>query len=96
MRISSLTKEGIPELWDRMSEFQKRMLESGEMERKRERQHKIWMWNHIRDNIMTLFKYHPAVKQQIPRLEILVAKGAVTPGYAADVLLQAFTKSLVD
>lgn len=94
LRISSLTKDGIPELWEKMAEYKKRMLESGEMERKREKQHKVWMWNHIRDNIMTLFKHHPSIKQKIPRLEHMVGKGAITPGYAADVLLQEFTKSL--
>ncbi|ELU04383.1 hypothetical protein CAPTEDRAFT_114900 [Capitella teleta] len=89
-RISSVTKEGIPELWEMISEFQKTMLQTGQMELKRERQHKVWMWNHIKDAILELFKENPVVKSNIPKLEYLVSKSTITPGYAADVLLQEF------
>ena len=40
-RISSVTKEGIPELWEKMQEFRKTMVETGLLETKRERQHKV-------------------------------------------------------
>ena len=79
-----------------MSEFQKRMLESGEMDRKREKQHKVWMWNQIREHIMILFKEHPSVRPKIARMEHLVSKGAVTSGFAADVLLQEFSRSFAE
>ena len=52
------------------------------------------MWNHIKDNIMLLFRSHPAILPDIAKLEHQVAKGAITPGYAADILLQKFTKSM--
>ena len=68
---------------------------SGELERKREKQHVKWMHNHIRDNIKVLFNEHPAVKRLTPKLEFLVEKGAITPGYAADVMLQEFSRSLL-
>lgn len=32
----------------------------------------------------------------MPRLEHMVAKGAITPGYAADMLLQKFIEFYVD
>jgi LAO/AO transport system kinase len=51
------------------------------------------MWNHIKDSILLLFREHPVVKAKIPKLEQLVAKSAITPGYAADVLLQEFKNS---
>ena len=66
------------------------MTGSGEMERKREHQHKVWMWNQISDSVMELFKEHPAVQASLERQEQLVAKGAVTPGQAADYLLKKF------
>ena len=70
------------------------MSESGDIEMKRRKQHTVWMWNHIHDNIMTLFKGHPMVAKKITKYENLVATGTVTPGYAADVLLQEFMKSV--
>lgn len=113
-RISSVTREGIPELWEDIDTFRKTVLDSGQLEMKRERQHKVnhvssfripgsdlcnllvsqvWMWNHIKEAVMQLFKEHPAVKAKIPKLEHLVSKSAITSGYAADILLQEFQKS---
>ena len=51
------------------------------------------MWNHIHDSLIHVFKKHPAVQAIIPRLEMQVAKGAITAGFAADVLLHEFTRS---
>ena len=51
------------------------------------------MWNHIKDATLQLFRDHPSVKAKIPKLEHLVAKSAITSGYAADVLLQEFLHS---
>ena len=53
------------------------------------------MWNHIRDNIMQLFCDHPSVQRYIPELEEQVSKQHMTPGFAADILLQKFAKSFV-
>ena len=51
------------------------------------------MWNHIKEATLQLFKEHPVIKAKIPKLEVLVAKSAITPGYAADILLQEFKNS---
>ncbi|XP_002737939.1 methylmalonic aciduria type A homolog, mitochondrial-like [Saccoglossus kowalevskii] len=93
LKASSKKKDGLPEVWDVMTEFYKTMVTTGEMKNRRAVQHKIWMWNHIKDNILKLFKNHPAVKPQIASLESKVAKAVITPGLAADVLLNEFVKS---
>ena len=54
--MSSLTQEGIPELWDRVQDYQSKVTQAGELELKRRQQQTVWMWNHIKDNILTLFK----------------------------------------
>jgi len=94
MQVSSLTGEGLMELWDRMKEFRHRLTQSGYLERHREKQYARWMDSHITDKLRTLFLEHPAVRSLVPKLEFLVEKGAVTPGYAADLLLQQFLSSL--
>ncbi len=94
MRISSKTKEGIPELWNKMEEFRDTMGASGHLEITRQKQHTVWMWNQIKDNIMKLFVRNPAVSAAVDKLEQQVSKGVITPGFAADILLQEFANSL--
>jgi len=89
-----MTGEGLSELWAKMKEFRNRLTLSGDIERRREKQYVRWMDNHIADKLRMLFLEHPAVRRLMPKLEFLVEKGAVTPGYAADVLLQQFSSSL--
>jgi len=94
MRVSSLTGEGLAELWEKMQEFRSKLTQSGDLERRREKQHVRWMDSHIADKMRQLFLEHPAVCRLKPKLEFLVEKGAVTPGYAADILLHQFASSL--
>ena len=94
MRVSSTTGEGLLELWEKMKEFRNKLTLSGDLERHREKQYVRWMDNHITDKMRLLFLEHPAVRRLMPKLEFLVEKGAVTPGYAADVLLHQFSSSL--
>lgn len=93
-RVSSVTKEGLPELWEKMKEYRDKLTLSGDLERRRVKQHVKWMQNHVNDNIKALFSEHPAVKRMTPKLEFLVEKGAITPGYAADIILHEFSRSL--
>ena len=93
-RISSLTKEGIPELWEKMLEYETVMTESGEFEEKRRRQHTVWMWSHIKDRIMEEFLNNPNVQPQVKQLEAQVKRRTVTPGRAADLLIKNFFSSM--
>lgn len=92
LRISSLTKEGVPELWQMIQQFRQAVSECGELLKKRQHQHQIWMWNYIRDHIMELFMKHPPVRSDIDDVEAKVAKGLMTPGQGADILLHKFMK----
>lgn len=91
-RISSLNKDGIPELWELMEKFHDTMTTSNELQRKRQLQKKIWMWSFIQNNIMDMFKIHPAVQNLILNVEQEVMKGVITPGSGADLLLTKFIK----
>ena len=72
-------------MWKKMQEFREKMSETRSLELIREKQHTIWMWNHVRDNIMKLFSKHPTVSANAEKLQQQVAKGAITPGLAADI-----------
>jgi LAO/AO transport system kinase len=79
-----------------MEDFRETMMEAGEMEQRRKKQHKIWMWNQIKDNILDMFRSSAQVKRAIPELEKRVVNGVITPGLAADILLKEFKKSVED
>lgn len=77
-------------MWATMREFQDRMLASGELATKRQKQQKVWMWNLIQENVLEHFRTHPSIREQIPVMERKVISGALSPGLAADLLLKAF------
>jgi len=95
MGVSSVTKVGLAELCDKLKEFRNAMTLSGELERHREKQHVLWMRKQINESMLQLFNEHPTVKLLAPKLEFLVEKGALTPGYAADMLLLQFSSALI-
>ncbi|KAL8604078.1 hypothetical protein ACOMHN_024903 [Nucella lapillus] len=92
LRISSKTGQGMEKLWDKMCEYRQKTTEAGELKKKRERQLKVWMWNHIHDRMLHEFRQQPGVAEKLFELEDMVQKGAITPGLAADVLLELFFK----
>ncbi|XP_066574530.1 methylmalonic aciduria type A protein, mitochondrial isoform X2 [Amia ocellicauda] len=92
LRVSSQTGEGVPELWAKMADFQEAMLQSGELVSRRQSQQRVWMWSLIQESVLRHFQEHPAVREEISRLERKVTSGAISPGLAADLLLKAFAE----
>lgn len=90
LRVSSFTKDGFPNLWEDMEDFQETMLESGELEAKRKKQYRTWMWNHIENHLISAFKAHPKIHQLLNEVEKQVEDGIVTPGQASDILIKKF------
>ncbi|KAK9540541.1 hypothetical protein VZT92_002987 [Zoarces viviparus] len=93
VRASSLTIEGIPEVWAKMESYRDAMLACGELRGRRRAQQKVWMWSLIQENALCHFRNHPSVREALPHLEERVTKGAISPGLAADLLLKAFSSS---
>ena len=93
LRVSSRTGDGIEKAWETMQQYYNIMVENGELEQRRCKQHVVWMWSHIREQIMGRFKSNPEVQREICNYEKLVADGEVTPGMAADELLKIFSHS---
>ncbi|XP_039251840.2 methylmalonic aciduria type A protein, mitochondrial-like [Styela clava] len=91
-RVSSITEEGISELWSVMQIFHEEMIKSGTFESLRRNQRAIWMWNHIKDNILEDFASDYDVSKALPSLEEQVKNCKMTPGLAADLLLNCLFK----
>lgn len=80
LRVSSFTKDGFPDMWEDMEDFQETMLESGELETKRKKQYRTWMWNHIENHLISAFKAHPRIHHLLNDVEKKVEEGIITPG----------------
>ncbi|XP_065883680.1 methylmalonic aciduria type A protein, mitochondrial-like isoform X3 [Dysidea avara] len=88
--LSSLNNEGISEVWNVMEEFRDTMLEVGTFEERRKEQRKTWMWNNVQWQLMQKFQRHPEVVSMINEMETKVMVGTISPGLAADQLLEVF------
>lgn len=64
MKVSSLTKEELPELWAVMQEFHQTMLKTGELFETRKKQQRVWMWNYITQHIMEVLN-QPSVSGRL-------------------------------
>lgn len=93
MRVSSVTKDGLPELWIKMAEYRKIMLEGGELAVKRRNQQRACMWTHVNDRIVDAFRQHPSVARRVIELEQQVGSGELSPFLAADILVGEFLDS---
>ncbi|GFN83791.1 methylmalonic aciduria type a protein, mitochondrial [Plakobranchus ocellatus] len=91
-RVSALEKAGVSELWDLTQKFRQLRLDSGELITTRRKQLRLWLASHVRDHIMGRFQQHPRVRALLPDMEKMVMDGLITPGLAADYLLEVFVK----
>lgn len=89
-RVSSLEMTGVSELWGLTQEFKQKRLESGEFLATRRKQLRLWLASHVKDHIMGRFHKHPRVHALLPTMEQMVMDGNITPGLAADYLLEVF------
>ncbi len=87
---SAQTRRGIPELWSVVGEHQALLQANGWFERIRREQVKQWMHEIIEHALREQFRAHPAVREQLPRLEREVAEGHMSSFRAAQALLDAW------
>eukprot|EP00042_Codosiga_hollandica_P048964 m.559741 g.559741 ORF g.559741 m.559741 type:complete len:388 (+) comp57778_c0_seq3:136-1299(+) len=88
LSASSLTRDGVVEVWNTMTQFQKESRASGYLQSNRERQALAWLWSHINERVLEEFTRHPTVSQHLPDVQKAVRDGAVTPGIGADFLFR--------
>lgn len=79
---------GIDEAWKIMLDFQSTLVSANEIEAKRGRQRMKWMWARITDELMWRLRNDSKVKHLLESLEGEVYDGRMTPGQAADQVLE--------
>ncbi len=89
LRCSSLSGQGIAEIWQAVEHYRTALGEAG-LARRRAAQARAWLWSEIDDTLLARFRRHPAVAEALPEAERAVMAGETTPGLAAESLLLAF------
>jgi LAO/AO transport system kinase len=90
MRCSSLFNSGIDKVWDKVDEYRRTMLESGELGNKRKEQNHSWMLRQFHEQIMREARRHPSLQKTMTQIDSALVGGYVTPRRAAGELLKQF------
>jgi LAO/AO transport system kinase len=90
LTASAHTGHGIEDVWKMVQEHRAALLAAGELEARRRAQSRAWMWSLVEEGLRQAFRSHPAVADQIARLEREVEAQRTTPATAARELLGAF------
>jgi len=91
---SAKTGEGLQEVWDTMTQFNEKMLEEGELVKRRAHQHRLWMWSYVEERIINKIRSTSGLTSLTAGLEAAVLQGSVSPGTAADTIIQQFFHKL--
>jgi len=85
---SSVSGEGVEEVWDTMQQFRTVMEDTGELETRRRKQHLRWMWSYVEERLVRMAPDAGAGDDGVAVLEDQVRDGLISPGAAADNLIQ--------
>ena len=89
MTMSALEGKGIPELWDKVSHFEKLQRSNGKFDSRRKQQAGAWMWDRIDAGLKNAFRSNEAVQALLPSLIAQVNQGTMAPSVAARRLLES-------
>jgi len=89
MTLSALEGKGVPELWDKVTHFEKLQRANGKFESRRKEQAGAWMWDRIDTGLKTAFQNNAAVQELLPILIAQVNQGTMAASVAARRLLES-------
>ncbi len=91
---SSLTREGIPDTWDTIREYEARMKEQGLFDSKRNKQQQERLHHTILESLKNHFYENKAIKQQTEEMEQRIIGQKISAYQAASILLDNYFTSL--
>ncbi|KAG0279945.1 hypothetical protein BGZ96_001761 [Linnemannia gamsii] len=96
IRVSSMggPEAGVGLAWDTMKEYFDIMESSGELQKKRGHQRKIWMWRQVSSELMDLLHEDTQVRKMADDLEAKVLKNEMMSGAAAHQIVEKFMKGM--
>ncbi len=90
VKCSSLTGEGLDELWAHVERHHSESAADGQLAARRKQQLLRWMWQMVESELVRALREHPDIKRVLPELEDKVRAGALTATLAAQQILSAF------
>ena len=90
LSVSSVAGIGIDEVWSAVTGSHTHLVDTGQLADLRAQQAEAWMWEEIRAGLVERFRADPSVRSQLVESERAVREGRVTPGAAAQDLLDRF------
>jgi len=87
---SSITYDGISDIWRVIQTFKETGECSGVFEERRRIQAREWLYSMITDQLQFLFYHHQEVKSVLPKLENEVISGEMTVATAVELLFRTF------
>jgi len=88
MLVSSVTKQGLDDVWRKVSQYRQQAAETGVLETKRISQRRYWMWKNLRNLVELETQQNPALQEKARGLERDLIEGRMAPRVAASELLQ--------
>jgi LAO/AO transport system kinase len=89
MTLSALEGKGVPELWEKVSHFEKLQKANGKFDSRRKQQAGAWMWDRIDAGLKNAFRSNVAVQELLPSLVAQVNQGTMAASVAARRLLES-------
>jgi len=94
MSVSSVKIDGIAKAWEEMQAFHRVAVDKGAINDRRGEQNKTWMWRQVQHDLMSRLESNVEVHKKIRIMSSQVYSGQITPGQAADDLVQTFLGNL--
>lgn len=89
---SSITGDGIDEIWNSVNRHRDELSKTGELRAKRQEQALQWMWSLVDEGLKDHFNKNPKIKALLPDMIRKVQKGNMEPTFAAKELLSIIEK----
>ena len=87
--LSALEGKGVPELWNKVTHFEKLQKANGKFESRRKQQAGAWMWDRIDAGLKNAFRNNAQVQELLPILIAQVNQGTMAASVAARRLLES-------
>ncbi|MEJ2154157.1 MAG: methylmalonyl Co-A mutase-associated GTPase MeaB [Desulfobacteraceae bacterium] len=87
LTCSSVTLEGLLDVWQTVQDHHRRLSASGELAEKRKGQALQWMWSMIHEGLSDRFYQHPEIQRNLETIADSVRNGMMMPTTAAQRLL---------
>lgn len=91
---SAYTKQGIPELWKVIKDYEKITKENGFFYERRKKQNIDWVFKMLETRLKDFFYTSPSVLAHLDEIKKQVMENKLLPTSAADILLKYFAESL--